>query len=343
MKRLLLMAMLAVLVAAPAARADRIRMRSGIGHSGTITGLTPDGLEIKAKGTTLRIPLGDIASIRVDKYPKLAEAEDAYDKGLAGGPGAAEAFKKAEGLYAALIREGVPTWMRVLLQSRLLKLYADSGRAAEALEAYLSLAKDQPELVQGLSLPAPKAGEDAKNRAMLRKVEAALQGAQGKPYAAELQRLRLALLLEVGTPEQVLPIVRQALGSPNPQTRQWALVKVIDLLVEAKQYDEAAARLAEARQELPAAAPRLVYEAGRIFAGQGEHAKAAVEFMRLPILYPRTNPALTADALWRAGQAMEAANMPGSEIRAVYTEAVQGYADTTGAERARRALVRLRN
>jgi hypothetical protein len=63
--------------------------------------------------------------------------------------------------------------------------------------------------------------------------------------------------------------------------------------------------------------------------------------MRVAILYPTKDKAVTADALWRAGQQLEAAKAPKDEILKVYNEAVTKYAGTPGADRAKRELVRL--
>jgi len=68
---------------------------------------------------------------------------------------------------------------------------------------------------------------------------------------------------------------------------------------------------------------------------------AAIELMRLPILYSAKDRPMTAEALFWAGQAMEAAGLPNDEVKKVYQEAVRDYAGTSGAQQARLALARL--
>ncbi len=339
MTRRLLIGLLVGLVAASAVRADKVRTRAGIGYTGTITGMDPSGLIIEGPAGTRTVPLADIEEIQVEKHPALGEAEKAFEQATRGGPGAATAFRQARLRYEALMSDRIPDWMKLLIRSRLVRLYAQEGQVSEALEAYLALARAEPQLVEGLSLPRPRRGEDRENRALLAKVDAALKGAEGRPYARELQRLRVALVLEVGTPEQRLPLIRQALQSDRATTRQWARRRMLDLLLEMDRLDEADRVLDEARGEEDAA--HLAYYRGRILAGQDKPVEAAIELMRVPVLYGRSDRDLAAESLYRAGMALTGADWPKDEIRKVYGEAARDYAATPWGERARRALASL--
>jgi hypothetical protein len=137
-------------------------------------------------------------------------------------------------------------------------------------------------------------------------------------------------------------VLEPLLASPDEKIRQTAMLKQIELLVGAGKFDEAAAKLdANGHQALVQEHPDdIAFWRGRILKERGQNMEAALEFMRLPILYPR-DKALTAEALWWAGQAMEAAKAPKDEVQKVYGEAVARYAGTLGAERAKRELVRL--
>jgi len=328
-------------LAAVAARADSVRTKAGIGYSGTVVGLDGSGLVLESRGVKRHIPLADIAQIRVDKYPDLARAEAAYGKGLAGGPGAEEAFARAERAYEDLLRTGVPQWLHPLIKSRLFKLYTDSGRLRQAVDAYLEMAREQPELVAGFKLPAPKRGDSITNKAVLKKVEAALAEAGEKPYAADLERLRLALLLLEGKPEEVLPSLEPFLASENLKARRWATLKQLELLFESNKVEEAEARLKASEDDLRTLPHELAYYRGRLFEARGMHMAAALALLRVPILYPGKDRARTAEALWLAGRAMEAANLPTDEVVKVYEEAQRDYAGTQGARRAARELKRL--
>ncbi|HUX01625.1 MAG TPA: hypothetical protein VMY35_11660 [Phycisphaerae bacterium] len=332
---------LAVLAAASAAQADRVRTQVGIGLVGKVVGLDAEGLLFEVAGGRRTIPLADIASIEVDGVPALARAEEAYAKTQAGGPEASAAFAEAERLYRSLARPSAPPWLTTLTYMRLYKVYADSGRMAEALDTYLKMAKEAPRLVTGLRFPKPQADRTADNQVLLKKVEAAIKEAGDKPYAQELKQLRLALRLLEGKPEEVLPLLGPMLASADPKTRQWATLKQLELLLATGQVDEAEKRLDEAAGALEASDPSAaVYLRGRILSDRGRHVSAALEFLRVPILYAQEDRLRTAEALWRAGCAMDAAGLPAAEVAKVYNEAVRDYPGTPGAERAKEELAK---
>ena len=322
------------------AQADKIRTHKGIGYAGKITGLGADGIIIEVAGAPRTVPLADIAKVETDAFPDLAWAEDAYAEGLGGKP---RGFADAEKMYRGMLGASrAPQWLRVLIQARLYKLYADSGRTVEALDAYLELARGSPKLVASLKLPAPADDAHDANRLMLRKVDDAVRLAAGKPYAAELQNFRVSLLMLEGNPEDVMPFLEPMLASKDERTRQSAMLKQIELLVAAGKMDEASAKLEAAAQALSAEHPDdVAYWRGRILKERGQDEEAALEFMRLPILYPAKDRGRTAEALWYAGQALEALKAPKEEIRKVYSEVATRYAGTPAAERAKREVIRL--
>jgi len=204
------------------------------------------------------------------------------------------------------------------------------------------MARSQPKLVVGLTLPAPAEGAHDANKAMLGKVEAALREAADKPYTGELRNFRIALKMLEGSPEEVLPLLEPLLASPNEKTRQTAMLRRVELLLATNKTDEAARRFGEAAQALGDAAPaETAYWRARVAEARGEPLAAALDFMRLPILYADQDKNRTADALFRAGEALKAAGVPRDEIVKVFREAVTRYSGTTGAERARRELAQM--
>jgi len=327
--------------AATAVRADRILTAKRIGIAGKITGLSAEGIIIEADGEKRTIPVPDVAKVKADAYPDLERAEDAYAQGVAGKP---QGYAEAERLYRDMTAAGkaAPQWLRVLVQWRMYRVYADSARPTEALDAYLELARGGANLVTGLKLPAPREDAQEANKAMLKKVDNALRMAASKPYAGELQNFKASLLTLVGNPEDVMLMVEQLLASPDERTRQGAMLKQIELLVAAGNFDDAAAKLDANGPALAQNHPDdICFWRGRILKERGQNMDAALEFMRLPILYAARDKARAAEALWWAGQAMEAAEAPKDEVKKVYGEAVARYAGTPGAERAKRELVRL--
>jgi len=327
-----------VLAAATAAQADKVRTVSGIGYEGQITGLRAEGLVIKkaASGDSVAVPLTQIKEVVADRFPDLTRAEEAYAKGDA------KSVAEAERIYRTILARDAPDWLRLLVHSRMYKFYCDSGRLLDALDAYLALARAEPRLVADLRLPSPTPNASEANQAMLRKVTQALQSAGNQPYAAELKNLQVTLIVLEGKPEEALPLIQPLLKSPDARVRAMAMIKQVELLVRLKKFDEAAKRLDEAVPSLDAGyAPDVAFWRGQILKEQGRYLDAAIELMRLPILYSTRDRNRTAEALWLAGQAMESGKVSRQEVVTVYKEAVDRYAGTAGADKAKRELVRL--
>ncbi len=339
--RALVAAALVAGVACGAAAVDKIRNKAGIAWPGEIVGVTAEGLEIKVAGAKRVVPFEDIRSVSSDAYPRLTEAERLYERAAEGD---AEAMKQAARLYDALDSSRMPEWVRTVARWRMYGVLAKSGQVRKALEAYLALAKKSPKLVAGLELPRPNPGDPAANKALLAEVEKALKAAPNAPYVDTLENFRVALLLLVGDPKQVLEsgVLDKLIQSKDPKVRGEAMLRKLELLLAAGRTDEAVAWFDRIQQAETQIYPgQMAYWKGRVLEAQGEFIKAALAYMRVPILHAREDRARTAEALWRAGKAMEAAKVPVQEVRAVYQEAVNDYPGTTGAERARRELARL--
>jgi len=330
-----------VLLASAADAVDKVRTSSGIGYPGEIVGVSGDGLEMKIGRRKSVVPFGEIRSISSDDYPDLERAEALYAKGAKGD---AEAMKQAADLYDDLLSSRSPEWLRTVVQWRMYGVYAQSGQVRKALDAYLEMAGQSPKLVAGLQLPQPQEGDRQANRAMLQQVEKALRKAGDAPYADALKNFRVSLLLLEGDPNEVLAsgVLDKLIQSQDPKVRLNAMMKRLELLLAVEKKQEAAAwfdRIKAADLDMHPA--DLAYWNGRILETQGRHVEAALAFMRLPILYGQRDRVRTAEALWRAGKALEAAQAPKDEAKVVYQEAVNDYGGTTGADRARRDLARL--
>jgi hypothetical protein len=337
-----LAAAILVFVMAATARADKVRETSGIGHEGQIVGLKSKGLVFKeATGETKEIPLSQIKDISCDQFPNLAKAEAAFVKGAAGN---AASLTEAETLYKGMASaRGAPPWLKLLVQARMFNVYVDTGRATQALDAYLELAAADPGLVAGLKLPLPAPGATEVNKAMLAKVQAAVKAAADKPYATELQQLLMALTaISGGKPEEQLAALEPLVRSKDDKIRYPAMIAQIGALLELGRSKEASSALNEAAGVVgPEYAADVAYYRGRILKDGNQNAEAALEFMKVAILYPSRDKNRTAEALWYAGQALEAAKAPKAEVRKVYQEAVDKYAGTAGADKAKRDLAKL--
>lgn len=338
--RCALLAAAALLAAGPWARADNVRTKAGIGYSGTVTDLTGEGIVIDVSGTKRSVPLSDVARIEVKDFPDLVKAEGLFASARDGEGDVPARFAAAERLYRAMLRSKAPPWLKTLVQLRLCEVYGEAGRISMALDAYLSVARTQPKLVANVSLPGPREG-DKDNRAMLAQVEEALKAGAGKSYAESLETFRgpdvAGRQPRGGPPDH--PADAQ---SDDPAKRRWAALKELEILLATAKIDEAENLLAALDREWGGKSPGpMAFWNGRILEARKDHLPAAIEFMRVAILHATDDRLLAAEALWRAGQAMEAAKLPSAEVKAVYKEAVTSYQGTPGAERAKRELARL--
>jgi len=339
-------AVAALAMPAAAQAQDRITMPTGISYSGLITGLAPEGLVIRTTNDIVRtVALADIKKVRSDRVGGLEKLEDDYAAAVSSK--AAAQVQACEKAYKSLIpREGVPPWLKLLAQWRLFPIYAEARRTPEALDAFLEIAKGCPKAAEALRLPPPPDGAQEVNTAMLKKVETALAAAGNLPYANELKNFSLKLKMQVGSnnPAEVMALLNQQLGNRDERIRQDAMLKRVEILMGSGQVDQAAPGIEELyRGPLadPSNAPQVVYWHGRVLEERKKSLEAALDYMRVAILYPAKDKALTADALWRAGQQLEAAKAPKAEFVKVYDEAAAKYAGTPGADRAKRELVRL--
>jgi len=331
----------AALMLASTVCADRVRTTAGIGYPGEITGVTEKGLQVRVGGSERVVPFHEIRSVSADDYPKLEKAEELFGQGKEGD---ADAMKRAADLYDDLLAPGVPDWLRTVVQWRMFGVRVRSGQVQKALDAYLEIAQQSPGLVAGFDLPQPKEGEHEANKAMLQQVEKLLRKAPDAPYADALKAFRVSLLLLEGDPEEILEKgpLEKLLESDDPKVRTNAMLRKLELLLAVNRVDQAAAWFEEIEASDAQIAPaELTYWKGRVLQAQDKPIEAALAYMRVPILHARQNPSRTAEALWRTGKALEAAEAPAAEAGAVYQEAVNDYPGTTGAQRAQRELIRL--
>jgi|WetSurMetagenome_2_1015567.scaffolds.fasta_scaffold129196_1 hypothetical protein len=324
---------------------DKIRETTGIGHVGQIVDIRAKGIAIReTAGDTKEVPLNQIRDISSDQYPNLAKAEAALSKATTANDAAS--LRTAEGLYAGMMNSSSPSWLRLLCEYRMFRVYAESGRVRLAVDTYVDLATADPGLVAGMQLPPPAPGSPD-NPEILKKVESAIRAAGGKPYTSELATMRLAIVSLSGNPEAVLSVIEQQIKNPDEKIHIPAKFERVKQLFALNRTDEAATQLEDVASEVSSLSnqgPYVVdhaYWSGRVYLVRKQNLEAALSFMRVAILYPSQDKARTAESLYYAGQALEAAKAAKPEIRAVYQEATTKYSGTPGAEQAKAAIAKL--
>jgi hypothetical protein len=339
-----ILAIAVALMGAAAAQADTVRTSGGIGVNGTIIDMDAENLVVQADTVKRSIPLAEVARIECEKFNDLTTAEGALYSARAGGPKTAANFDRAEKLYQGLaIKDGAPPWLVLLSRWRLCQVHSENGRVPQALDDFLAMAKAQPKLAAKLKLPKPHEG-DAANAEMLKKVDEAIKAAGTQPYAAELKNFRTFLSLSTGDASagDGMAELDKMRKSDDPKTRDAAASKQLDMLLVAGKTDGAEKILGEMGPVWQGQNPgAMAYWQGRLLEAQKSYLPAALQFMRVAIMYPQADRNRTADALCRAGLAMEQAKSPPAEVTKVYQEAVTKFAGTPGADQAKKELARL--
>jgi hypothetical protein len=338
----------ATLAMAVAVRAeDNIRTLANIGNAGQITGVAPEGLIIKltSSGDNKTFAFAEMGRVESDRAPTLRATEMTYAATLKAKVPAD--MQKLEKAYKDIMASASnPPWMRVLCQWRLYPVYKDANRTAEALDAFIEISKSCPKAADTLKLPTPVDGAHEANAAMIKKIDSSAIPAVNQPYVTELKNFRVSLVMLEGSsnPNDMLAILTAQWNNKDDKVRQAARFKWVQLMVDQGHSTEAMPVIDELyRNPLAdtALTPDVVYWHGRVLEEQKKGLEAAVDYMRIAILYPTKDKAMTADALWRTGQQLEAAKAPKAEVLKVYQEASKQYAGTDGAKRADRELVRL--
>jgi hypothetical protein len=329
--------------------ADSIRNKAGINYSGRIRGLSPEGIVIDISGSTRTFAYADVAKVSVDEAPDLGKAEDLLNSGEA-----AEAAK----LYVKVRDKGGSAWLKHFVDARLVRSYDESKQFYRAVKAMISLCAMQSPLALQVAQPSPLAKGSADNQSSLKEIEQALATVPAGVFADRLKSLRINILMVEGNQSEILGLVEEQLKSPDPLVRKQARIKHFQILLDLGRVEDAGRSLEQAGEDLDNAErqPLLYYIEGRKLYAKAEAARkaaegkpdqpsderdylrAALNFMRLPVLYSLAQKDLAAESLVWAARAMQKAGAPAQEIGTVLDEAVRKFPNTRGAEMAQKMM-----
>ncbi len=272
----------------------------------------------------LKKPLQDVLRVELDRCPALTSAEALVH---ADPPAAITAYERARG-------ETTEAWLRTFIHVRLLGAYDRAGRFDEAVDVYLGVIAEQPELAEQCAprQPAP-AGSERNLRARDRLFEA-IKATRAQPALAAVQTLALELLLfdeaDPLPPEFAPPASRPARlvgtqSDPPPPLlfgegarRGEAPLSLPpgSFVLTGVRRALAAADVARATQLLERSRPYVAEREapvwhllhGRCLIELGRHARAADELLALT--QPPHDRSLAAEALYYVGLAHERMDRP---------------------------------
>lgn len=308
----------------PALAEDIVHIATGEDGRGR-TKLTGEVLDYTGRELKLKLPGGSeklIPAERVISLETIHTAEErAADKAFKAGR-----FDEAASQYEKAMKAEDRTWVRRQIVAQLVWSQRSAGNDGVAGEYFVLLIRSDPatrlfDCIPLAWLPGtPSADLEQKARrwldqdalppAVLLGASHLLLAAQGTAAATKLSKLtdnddpRIALLARAQLWR------KQVASSTNKQLTDWR---------------EAIERMPQPLR----AGPYFVL--GRALAQQQEHEPAALELLRVPILYPRER-ALSARALFEAGRSLEKLDQTAEAAR-LYREIVAHYpTDTVAAE-----------
>jgi hypothetical protein len=328
---------------------DSIRNSAGINYPGKIRGLGPEGFVIDVSGSQRTFAYADIAKLALDESPDLGRAEDLLNSGQA-----ADAAK----VYASLRDKGGPGWLKHFVDARLVRSYDESKQFHRAVRSMISLCSMQSPLAAQVPYPSPLAKGSADNQSALKELEQALKTVPAGAFADRLKTLRINVLMVEGNPAEILGLVEEQLKSEDAAVRKQARIKHFQILLDLNRVEEAGRSVEQGGEDLDSAErqPLMYYIEGRKLyakaeashkaaegregqtADERDYLRAALNFMRLPILYSLTQRDLAAEALVWAARSMQKGGVPPQEVHTVLDEAVQKFPNTRGAEMAQTML-----
>ncbi|NLX57848.1 MAG: hypothetical protein GXY74_02025 [Phycisphaerae bacterium] len=329
--------------------ADSIRNSAGINYAGRVRGLSPEGVVIDVSGSARTFAYAEIAKLAVDEAPDLGKAEDLLNSGEA-----AEAAK----LYAKVRDKGGSAWLKHFVDARLVRSYDESKQFYRAVKAMISLCAMQSPLASQVGQPSPLAKGSADNQSSLKEIEQALATVPAGAFADRLKSLRINILMVEGNPAEILGLVEEQLKSPDVSVRKQARIKHFQILLDLNRVDDAGRSLEQAGDDLDNSErqPLMYYIEGRRLYAKAEAARkaaegkpdqpaderdylrAALKFMRLPVLYSLAQKDLAAESLVWAARAMQKAGAPAQEVGTVLDEAVRKFPNTRGSDMAHKMM-----
>jgi hypothetical protein len=244
-------------------------------------------------------------------------------------------FLNAAAKYQAASASETRRWARRMIQARLVACLRELDRWDQAAELFLALAKDDPATPYFAAIPLPWTTITA----------TPTLEAKAKTWSADRTTPLAALLgssFLLATPERAEAIRRlrelsqsaDARIAPLADAQLWRTAAVTADAATIDKWQQSLDKLPEPLR----AGPYLVL--GRAWSQQNQPERAALNLLRVPILFGDEQPRLAAEALWSAGQALEQLTQP-EQAAGLYRELLRDFPQAATATAARDRLTAL--
>lgn len=241
-------------------------------------------------------------------------------------------FLTAATKYQAASAAETRRWARRLIHSRLVACLRELDRWDQAAELFLALAKDDPATPYFATIPLPWTTITA----------SPVLETKARTWSADRTTPLVALLgssFLLATPDRAEALQRlrelsqsaDARIAPLAEAQLWRAAAVTADAATIEKWQQSLDKLPESLR----AGPYLVV--GRAWSQQNQPERAALNMLRVPILFGDEQPRLAAEALWSAGQALEQLTQA-EQATGLYRELLRDFPQAATAAAARDRL-----
>lgn len=279
-----------------------------------------------AQGTKANIPGKQVVEVQSTWTPAQSEGDDAWSR---------RDFATALTKYQSALATEPRRWVKRMLQARLVATLRESERWEPAADLFLSLVREDPATPDFAVIPlpwttlSPPPSLETKARGWMSDRTSSVAALVGASLllssSARSDALRRLGELAVDGDERIARLA---------DAQRWRAAAVTADVATVGTWE----RTINAIPESLRAGPYLVV--GRAWASHSEPERAALQLLRVPILYGDAQPRLAAEACWSAGQALEKLQRP-AQAADLYRELLRDFPTTAAAATARDRLKEL--
>lgn len=242
-------------------------------------------------------------------------------------------YAEAAQVYLRARDEESRIWARRQIMARLIECYSATGNVAAAADEFLLVAASDPETTTWEL--APLAWRTVDDANALARAQQWIRDTRNPTK----QLLAASWLLSGPQRAEAITVLQTLAGGMNKRLATLAVIQLWRTRILSSPPEEPATWLAGLERLSVEARPLGYYCVGEAFARHNQPEKAALAYLRIPILHPRTQP-LAAEALLAAGSQLEKIDRR-EQAAALYREVLSDYAALPAAATARQRLEQL--
>jgi len=294
-------------------------------RQGEIVDLAGNQLTFRGpSGVNETIPLEQVTEWRTPWSATRQQADALY---------ADKTYAEAAPAYQRAREEEPRAWARRQIMIRLIECHTATGNPAAAAEEFSILVSSDPDTTAWEL--APLAWRTIDDAAALQKAAQWIRD----PRNPVKQLLGGSWLLAGAQRNEAMTVLQALAGGPNKRIATLAVIQLWRTRIITSPPEEPASWLAGLERLPPETRPIGYFCVGEAFARHQQPEKAALAYLRIPILYPRTQP-LAAEALLAAGGQLEKLERR-DQAAGLYQEILTDYSALPAATVARQRLEQL--